>query len=154
MVGKRRGKNSNMPGNSERLCMECVRVLDCASKAYFSRTSDIAAASSSLCNWLRHSRSPVTFLFRFPSLPPFLRGPHLLTMEDVFFGDACAHGQAKADEGEKKEIVCHGESRALYQVCLSRTHSTSTTDRGIYIMRARETPIQLNCGRIATEACT
>lgn len=39
--------DSNMARNSELGCAwECVRVLDCASKAYFSPTSDIATASS------------------------------------------------------------------------------------------------------------
>lgn len=111
--GRTSERNSNMPRNSERLCMECVRVLDCASKAYFSRTSDIATASSSLCNWLRHS-----VLSPLPSLLLRLarkRDASAYKMEDVFFGDACTQAREHATaEGMKKEnIVCHVESRYL-----------------------------------------
>lgn len=38
-------KNSNMPGNSGGRARNASEPLDCASVAYFSRTSDIAPAS-------------------------------------------------------------------------------------------------------------
>lgn len=47
-------KNSNMPRNSGGRAWNASEPLDCASVAYFSRTSDIAPASSSLYNCVRH----------------------------------------------------------------------------------------------------
>lgn len=102
-VSRREKRGREIPIYASRLgngcAWECVRVLDCASKAYFSPTSDIATASS--CLFVTGCAIPSS-----PSSSRHLFPRRRRGMEDVFFGDACPFR-----EREREIVRCRVESR-------------------------------------------
>lgn len=135
-VSRREKRGREIPIYASRLgngcAWECVRVLDCASKAYFSPTSDIATASS--CLFVTGCAIPSS-----PSSSRHLFPRRRRGMEDVFFGDACPFRERKR---KRLSVVALNRVSLLFPSPSHRRMHATSADGGIYIMRARKTAIR------------